>query len=322
MYIDMRNATITLFALLIAVGVLFGFFVTYLSTNWILRPLSSLAEGMDRVAKGDLDHKVRTESEDELGRLVKSFNLMVKNIKEREIRLQQISEERFSSVEKQVSIGRLAAGVAHEINNPLTSVLSLSMLMQQAAGPDDPHAEDLAVIVEETTRCRNIVRDLLDFARESPMERRIVDLNQVIQETLALVSRYEAMEGIQTELHLSPVPLLVHGDPKRLQQVFTNMITNAAEACGPDGLIVISTDEDSSGGYVVARIADNGKGIPPELRSRVFEPFFTTKGSGQGTGLGLSVSVGIVREHGGVIDLESEEGAGTTVTIQLPRMIE
>jgi len=319
MYVDMRNATTLAFALLIAVGVLFGFFTTYLFTHWIIQPVASLAKGMDRVARGDLDHKVRIESADELGRLVKSFNLMVKKIKEREIRLQQISEERMSIMEKQVSIGRLAAGVAHEINNPLTSVLSLSMLMKDALGPDDPHAEDLAVIVEETTRCRKIVRDLLDFARQAPMEKGLVDINAVIQETLSLVSRYEAMEGVQLSLDLSSASLHVQGDAKRLQQVFTNLISNAADACAGKGEVRISTDDDSSGGYVVVKVADNGPGIPSDQLDRVFDPFFTTKDSGQGTGLGLAVSLGIIRDHNGSIDLESKEGKGVTVTIQLPR---
>lgn len=320
MYVDMRNATTLLFALLIACGMLFGFLTTYLFTNWIIQPVASLAKGMDRVARGDLDHKVRIESADELGRLVKSFNLMVRNIKEREIRLRQISEERLSTMEKQVSIGRLAAGVAHEINNPLTSVLSLSMLMQEAAGPDDAHAEDLAIIVEETTRCRKIVRDLLDFARQAPMETSLVDINSVIQETLALASRYEAMEGIRVSLDLAPLHLQVLGDPKRLQQVFTNLISNAADACSGDGVVKITADEDSSGGYVVVKVTDSGPGIPKEHLDRVFDPFFTTKESGQGTGLGLAVSLGIVREHNGSIDLESREGQGVTVTVLLPRV--
>jgi two-component system NtrC family sensor kinase len=320
MYTDMRNTTTLLFGLLIAVGMLFGFITSYIFASWLIRPVTSIAEGMNRVACGDFNHKVRVESAQELGRLVKSFNMMVTQIKNREIRLKQITEERMSQVEKHVSIGRLAAGIAHEINNPLTSVLSLSMLIKRKTAPDDPVFEDLEIIVEESTRCRNIVRDLLYYARERPMETQTLDINQVIHETLGLTSRYEAMDDIQTVLDLTEEPLWVQGDDIRLQQVFTNVILNAAEAADGQGTIHIITDEDSSGGYAVIQVKDTGEGMDPETLKLAFEPFFTTKGPGQGTGLGLSVSLGIVRDHNGSIEIESREDQGVTVTIQLPRV--
>ena len=319
-YTDLSNQTLTLFSGLIALGMMFGFAMTYMFSAWLIRPVSELAKGMDRVARDDLNYKVRIGSADELGRLAKAFNLMVKNIKERDIRLREMTAERLSQVEKQVSIGRLAAGVAHEINNPLTSVLSLSMLMLKQLPGDDSNREDLQIIVEETTRCREIVRNLLDFARERPAETMVIDLGQVIRETLVLTSKYDKMDQIQTFLRLSDEPLFVNGDPKQLQQVFTNIITNAAEATGNQGKIIISVDEDSSGGFVVTRVQDNGKGIPPDHLNRVFQPFFTTKGPGKGTGLGLSVSLGIIRRHGGTVEIDSQEKNGTTVTVLLPRV--
>lgn len=322
MYTDMRNATTLFFGLLIAVGVLFGFITSYIFTAWLIRPVTSIAEGMNRVASGDFNHKVRVESAQDLGLLVKSFNMMVTKIKNREIRLKQITEERMTQVEKHVSIGRLAAGIAHEINNPLTSVLSLSMLLKRKTAPEDPSYEDLGVIVEETTRCRSIVHDLLDFARERPMETQTLDINQVLHETLAFTSRYEAMDELQTVLNLSEEPLWVQGDANRLQQVFTNVILNAAEASDKQGTIHITTDEDSSGGYVVIQVKDSGKGMDAETLKLAFAPFFTTKGPGRGTGLGLSVSHGIVREHNGSIEIESREEQGATVTIELPRVID
>jgi len=319
---DIRNRTIALFSSLIAAGMIFGFIMTYVFAGWLIRPVKELAEGMNKVAKGDLDYKVRFSSSDELGRLANAFNVMVKHVKERDIRLREMTEERLSRVEKQVSIGRLAAGVAHEINNPLTSVLSLSMLALKHLPPNDPRREDLEVVVEETTRCRDIVKSLLDFAREGPVEKRKVDLNRVIQDTLVLTSRYEGMSRISTKLALSPDPLDVMGDSKQLQQVFTNLITNAAEAMVGNGALAITTDEDSSGSFVVAKVRDNGRGIAKSNLDRVFEPFFTTKGRGKGTGLGLSVSLGIVRRHGGTIDIESAENEGTTVTVTLPRALD
>ncbi len=319
-YADMQSQTVTLFSALIAIGMVFGFVMTYFFSVWLIRPVAELAQGMNRVAGGDLDHKVRIAAADELGRLAQAFNLMVKAIRERDIQLKAMTEERLSQVEKQVSIGRLAAGVAHEINNPLTSVLSLTMLMQRALAPDDPRREDLEIIVEETKRCRQIVRNLLDFARERTTERRVLDLNQVVRETLVLTSKYDGMERIRTVLELAEEPLLVNGDALQLQQVFTNIIINAAEATGQRGKIFISTDEDSSGAFVVAKVGDRGRGIPKESLARIFEPFFTTKDPGKGTGLGLSVSLGIVRKHDGTIEVESAEGEGTTVTVMLPRV--
>jgi two-component system NtrC family sensor kinase len=215
----------------------------------------------------------------------------------------------------------LAAGVAHEINNPLTSVLSLSMLMLKGLKEDDPRREDLKLIVEETTRCRTIVRSLLDFAREVPSEKKLIDINQVIQDTLILAKRYESMERVEVALKLSREPLMVIGDLEQLRQVFANVLINAAEASrdNDNGRIVVTTDEDSSGGFVIARVRDRGVGIQKENLSKVFQPFFTTKGARKGTGLGLSVSLGIITKHGGTIEIDSQEGRGTTVTILLPR---
>jgi two-component system NtrC family sensor kinase len=318
-YADLRNKTIGLFAALIGLGMIFGFAMTYWFSRWLIRPVRDLAEGMDRVARGDLSYKVRIYSSDELGTLARAFNLMVKDIQERDIRLREMTAEKLSHVEKQISIGRVAAGVAHEINNPLTSVLSLSILVLRSLPEGDRRREDLEIVVEETTRCRDIVRNLLDFARERPTAMRVFDLHQVIRDTLVLTSKYEGMDRIRTRTELAAEPLHVLGDPKQIQQVLTNLITNAGEAIGEKGEIVLSTDDDSSGGFVVTRIRDNGKGIPKENLHRIFEPFFTTKGTGKGTGLGLSVTLGIVRKHSGSIDIESTEGQGTTVTILLPR---
>jgi len=318
-YADMQGQTVTLFSGLIALGMIFGFAMTYVVSAWLIKPVRELARGMNRVAEGDLALKVRIHSTDELGQLANAFNRMVKAIKERDMRLHEQADERLSLVEKQVSIGRLAAGVAHEINNPLTSILSLSMLLQKGLPADDARHEDLDVIVAETTRCREIVKNLLDFARERPSAKTRVDLNQVIRETLVLTRKYEGMDKVTLETRLSAEPQWVSGDPKQLQQVFTNLVTNAAEAVETRGTITLTTDEDSSGGFVVAEVQDTGKGMPKEVVSRAFEPFFTTKGARKGTGLGLSVTLGIVRKHDGTIDLDSTEGVGTVVRVTLPR---
>jgi two-component system NtrC family sensor kinase len=316
---EISGRTATLFSTLIAVGMVFGLVMSYLFAARLVRPVRELAEGMNRVAQGDLNYKVRIQSGDELGSLAGAFNRMVKEAKERDLRLREMTNEKLSQVEKQVSVGRLAAGVAHEINNPLTAVLSLSMLMRKNLPPGDPRMEDLDIIVTETTRCRDIVRSLLDFARERPMEKRSVDVNQVVRDTLALTAKYEALSSLSVNVALHDAPLFVNADPKQIMQVFANLILNAAEATRPGGTIRVTSDEDSSGGFCVVAVRDTGKGIPKDCLNRVFEPFFTTKGTGKGTGLGLSVSLGIVQRHGGAIEIESDEGRGTTVSVILPR---
>jgi signal transduction histidine kinase len=317
-YGEIRRRTASLFTIIIAAGMTFGFAMAWFFSVTLTRPLKDLAEGMDRVARGDLDLKVRLESADELGQLARAFNLMVRAVKERDMRLHEVNQERLSQLEKQVSVGRLAAGVAHEINNPLTAILSLSMLTRDSLPEKDGRRDDLDIVVTETTRCRDIVRSLLDFARERPPEKRVVDVNQVLRETLSLTARYDALAQVRMELRFSETPLRVNADAKQLQQVFTNVILNAAEASRPGGSITISTDEDSSGGFALVRVQDTGKGIPEQYLNRVFEPFFTTKGTGKGTGLGLSVSLGIIQRHNGAIDIESWEGRGTRLTITIP----
>lgn len=315
---DVRRRTNTLFTSLIGGGMIFGFIMAYIFSSLLMKPVSVLTEGVERVAEGELNYKVRIKTRDELGRLARSFNTMVRGIKERDMKLREITERQLSRVEKQVSIGRLAAGVAHEINNPLTAVLTLSRLMLKHLKEDDPRREDLKMIVEESGRCRSIVRGLLDFARESQPQKEVVDINKVLGDTLTLTSRYDAMEDIEVDLRLYGEPLYAAVDTQQVQQVFSNILLNAAEAVeGEGGKITITTDEDSSGGFVSIAFRDNGKGISKDDLETVFEPFYTSKE--KGTGLGLSVSLGIARRHNGTIEIESEPGEGTTVTVIIPR---
>ena len=319
-YRDARKRTTLLFAALIAGGMSFGFLMTYIFSVWLVRPIAELARGMSRVAEGDLDYKVHIESADELRRLARAFNTMVKAVKDRDQKLREMTENRLSVVEKQIAIGRLAAGVAHEINNPLTAVLSLSSLMLRHSPKEDARREDLEIIVAETTRCREIVSALLDFAREKPSTKIVVDVNQVVRDTLALANKYPSLGRVQIDFAPLGEPVNVLGDPTELQQVFTNLILNAAEATEErqEGLVSIRVFGGAAENSVHVRIRDNGKGIPKEHIDRIFEPFFTTKGKSKGTGLGLSVSLGIVQKHNGVIEVESEKDKGTTVTVILP----
>jgi len=218
--------------------------------------------------------------------------------------------------EKLAAVGRLAAGVAHEINNPLTTVLTFSHLIRENEGLGDQDRQDLDLVIRETTRASEIVRGLLDFARERPAVKEALDVNDVVRRTTALLGGQKAFQGIRVQEHLQEDLPAVDGDLNRLQQVLLNLSLNACEAMPQGGTLTISTS--ARPGSVLLTVADTGCGIRAEHLDRIFEPFFSTKPVGKGTGLGLSVSYGIVQRHGGTLEVESEVGHGTTFTITLP----
>ena len=226
------------------------------------------------------------------------------------------SEQWRAESEKLAAVGRLAAGVAHEINNPLTVVLTFSCLLAEKENLDEQDKQDLALIVHETTRASAIVRDLLDFARERPVKRELLDINDVIRRTLRLLGNQKAFQQITIREDLRSDLPAVHGDMNQLEQVFLNLSLNACEAMPHGGTLAISSLAED--GNVLARVADTGCGISKMHLDKIFEPFFTTKPVGKGTGLGLSVSYGIVQQHGGALTVESTEGKGTTFTVVLP----
>ncbi|MGQ9853781.1 MAG: cache domain-containing protein [Candidatus Oleimicrobiaceae bacterium] len=307
--------------------------VTYMLTTATIKPIDTLLVAMARVGQGDLSQRVSVSSQDELGRLAESFNRMTaqleqlteryrlltedleQKVQERTRQLQQAQEQLVQS-EKLSSLGKLAAGVAHEINNPLTSIMINSHLLAEQFAGDAKVSEVLKLIIEETSRCSLIVRSLLEFARQQPAQREPTAVNEVITRTLQLCESQILMAKVRvrTSLALNLPKLLL--DRQKMTQVFTNIVVNAIEAM-PDGgtLTVISRRK----GYEAVEVvfADTGCGIPPDVLGRIFDPFFTTK-EGKGTGLGLSLSYGIVQAHGGTIRVESHEASGTMVTVCLP----
>jgi len=215
---------------------------------------------------------------------------------------------------RMAAIGTLAAGVAHEINNPMTSVMGFAEVMLDELPASFDMRKELEIIVNEARRITRIVRNLLDFARQTPPQRRPTDLNEILRQTLTLTAEHLARSGVEIEVvhdsEIAPLPL----DEGQMKQVFLNLITNAAQAMPAGGRLGIQSSRKENG--ITVTVADTGAGIPPEVQRRLFEPFFTTKDGG--TGLGLSLSLGIVQEHGGEISVESEEGKGSTFTVWLP----
>ena len=217
---------------------------------------------------------------------------------------------------KLAAIGELAANVAHEINNPLTSVLGFASYLAEQVPPGQPMREQLDLIQEEAARARDIVRDLLQFSRQSEFIPEVADFNVVVQQTVAMVRRQGALYQIELNEEYARDPFTVQIDVPRIKQVLLNIINNAIYAMPEGGTLAIRTAVQDDMARV--DVSDTGSGISPEHLDRIFEPFFTTKPEVSGTGLGLSVSLGIVESHGGTIEVQSEVDQGSTFTVKLP----
>lgn len=231
----------------------------------------------------------------------------------KDINLQKIMMQQ----EKLASIGRLSAGVAHEVNNPLTTILTTAMLIQEDIEADDPMFEELETIARETLRCRKIVTSLLDFARQTRPEKREHKINDIVMESILLTKKQAAFKDVTVDYHISGDIPIIRLDKGQIQQALINLLLNAVEATDADGHIRLRTDWIADRKEVMITVHDTGCGIPPEKLDKIFDPFFTTKESG--TGLGLAITHGIVEQHGGVIKALSEPGKGTTFIITLPR---
>ena len=333
-FLAARTEVMLTFLVVCLVGLVVVFALTYLLTRTMIHPLEEMVAATKRIAAGDLDVSVNVASRDEVGDLAVSFNNMLASLKTMNTKLQEWAhtleekvrdrtaelvevQARMAQSEKLASIGRLAAGVAHGINNPLGGILSLTMLALEDIGPDHPLRGDLDTIVKQTLRCREIVKGLLDFSRQSETRATRTDVNSVIENTLALLERQAIFHNIRAERSLEDglPPVLI--DPGQLQEVVINLVLNAVDAMEENGDLTVETRTTPRAGEVLIRIGDTGKGIPPEDLPFIFEPFFTTKKVGQGTGLGLAIVHGVVTRAGGKVEVTSHPGV-TTFTISLP----
>jgi two-component system NtrC family sensor kinase len=284
-----------------------------------MRPVNSLIRATEKIAAGSSPQQIRLDhAPPEIEALGRAFNSMIAAIRARDQQLHRQTHEKLMRSDRLAMIGQLAAGVAHEINNPLGSILLFSRLVMQQTPQQGKIRENLDRIEKETKRCHTIVRGLLDFARERKPLVESLDINQVLDATLKLFEGQFLFQNIQVVREYNTQLPVVEADQSQLQQVFMNIILNAADAMNGTGRLVLATRESDTAGFVDIAISDTGSGIPPENLDRIFDPFFTTKGVGHGTGLGLSVSYGIVQNHGGDITASSTPGKGTTFTVSLP----
>jgi two-component system NtrC family sensor kinase len=334
-YSSTRDRVILSFFAIATAGFILIIAITYREIRRITQPIAAMVAATRNIAAGRFDQEVPSEAQGEIALLADSFNTMLKSLRQMkgdleewgrtlEEKVRKRTEElvamqaRVAQSERLASLGMLAAGVAHEINNPLGGIFALTGLTLEDMTPDDPNRENLEEVVKQTQRCRNIVRNLLEFARHSEGSAGPIDLNKIIEATLSLLEKQAAFFNITVVRNYGSGLPPVLANQSELQQVFMNIFVNAVQAMQEKGTLTITTGPHTEDRTVAATIADTGCGIPADKIGQVFDPFFTTKASGQGTGLGLSIAYGIVTSHGGTISVSSEAGKGTTFTVQMP----
>jgi len=306
------------------------------------RPLKKLQEGTEKLTEGVLGYQIASTSHDQIGMLADSFNIMSLQLRganeeivawahtledrvEEKTRELRRADNEVLHVETMASVGKMAAVVAHEINNPLSGILTYSKLLKKWVDNDTVSHEKkqeaqqcLDLISSESRRCGDLVKNLLTFSRQSPMNVQPTDINRVVEQCTMLIRHNLEIGAIELHTNLAPELPRLQCDPTQIEQVLLAVIVNAADAMPKGGNLWVESRLSDDGFQVVLTIRDDGSGIPSEVLPKIFEPFVTTKENGHGTGLGLAVSRGIIERHSGKITVDSEVGKGTIVTIILP----
>jgi two-component system, NtrC family, sensor kinase len=305
-------------------AILIGSAIVCFLVGKVTRPLRELKSSAEAVGRGDFSRRVEVRYDDECGELARVFNQMTENLRDSREQLEmtvetlKLTQAQLIQSEKLSGIGKFIAGVAHELNNPLTSVMGFSELLRQA-DVDPKHKRYLEMIHKSALRCQKIVQALLSFARHRSPERKPACLNRLVEAAVEILQYQFRTGNIEVKLHLDPRLPQAMVDPHQIQQVLVNLLNNARQAIEthqPKGWVKVTTE--TCGHQVRVVIQDSGPGIPEENLSKIFDPFFTTKEVGKGTGLGLSLCYGIIKEHGGKITPRSKPGEGATFIIELP----
>ena len=318
-FADMERKVLLAFLGIMLVGVVLSIGICYLLTGTLMRPINALVFAARKLGAGDLKQRVVPEEDtEEIGLLGRTFNMMASSIEERDEQLRQRAQEEVMKSERLAMIGRLSAGVAHEINNPLGGILLLSRLLLRKAPTAGTERENLERIANDAERCQKIVQGLLGFARQRQPKTEQLSLNDVVGKALSFVANQADLHNVEIVKNLQPNLPVASVDESQMVQVFVNLIMNAAEAMKGEGTLTITTKHVADAGRVEISFSDTGEGIPEENLARLFEPFFTTKEVGHGTGLGLSISHGIVERHGGTVSVSTRVGEGTAFVVSLP----
>jgi two-component system NtrC family sensor kinase len=320
-----------------------GLIVFVFTRRFVTRPIEEFVVATQEIGARHLDRPIRVETSEELSELARSFNDMRERLRVAQDenaqftqRLEAMVEERTAQLraaqkkllqaDRLASLGQLAASVAHEINNPISGVLNLSMLLQRIVDRADQVPPErlpefrryLAQVVTETSRVGRIVADLLAFSRRARRPDTLASIKEIVENTVTLVSHKLELGGVRLAFDLAADVPPLRCDPSQIQQVVMNLLLNAAEATPTGGTVSVSTGVEPGTGRLVLEVADTGAGIPPEIVDKIFDPFFTTKEEGKGVGLGLAVVYGIVQSYSGEIEVRSAVGAGTTFRVLLP----
>lgn len=309
-----QKATLLLFPLSLVVGLVTLFMISHS----VVKRIEILTVAIENTAKGNFLSLPVGDEKDEVGRLMRTFNAMETSLVERDREIRKKNEELLQT-KKLASLGTLASGVAHELNNPLNNIyLAAQILSKEMAGESFPPIirETVTDIFSETLRVKRIVSDLLEFAREKVPELRPLNIAGLIEDVLSKLMQSGALSGITLSVAM-PHDVMVQGDRLLLEQVFINLFSNAAEAMNGSGKLTISIDH--AGGTASIEVADTGQGIARDDIARIFDPFFTTKE--KGTGLGLSIVYNIIKKHGGTIAVKSTPGEGTNFSLSLPEAL-
>lgn len=315
-YRDIKWEMISINLAITVYGMLIAFIISLRLGNTIIERIKILKRATQAIASGNLDYKLSPDKISGFNMLDEAFNNMAKSLKDHNDQLQKMNEH-LAKTGKLRALGEMAAGVAHEINNPLGGILLYSSIILEDLPQDSPLRENVQKVVYQTNRCKEIVQSLLDFARTPTDEMVLLQVNQVINNSLKLVRDQSMFHGIEIEsLFAGNIPEVM-GDRSRLEEVFLNLFINAADAMKGGGKLTIVT-ELGTDNFIKISISDTGQGISAESISHIFEPFFTTKEPGQGTGLGLSIAYGIIEKHNGTIDAVCKQDQGTTFIICLP----
>ncbi|AKT36566.1 sensor histidine kinase [Chondromyces crocatus] len=325
---SVENTVVTILAL----ALLSGMLAMLLGGVLVGRPTRRLVDKTRRIGAGDLGSPLLLSQRDELGEIAHEINAMCMHLAEAQARVERETSARIAAMEqlrhadRLNTVGKLASGIAHELGTPLNVVGGRAKMIARGMSPDEA-AENARIIAEQSDRMTRIIRQLLDFARRRGAQKAPVDLVQLARQTVSLLEPLARKRQITVRLDGGDQEIRAEVDPGQTQQVLTNLIVNGIQAMKGGGEVTVRVERTrttppvdhggAAGEYIAVRVLDAGEGITTENLPRIFEPFFTTKDIGEGTGLGLSVTYGIVQEHGGWIDVQSEVGSGSTFTVFL-----
>lgn len=333
-FVQLRNRVVMVYLAIAILAVAALVLVVNWASGRIIRPVRELVTATEAIAQGNLGYQVPVRGRDEIALLGNSFNRMsveLKRLTDGYLELNRTLEEKVAQrtkeleaardnlvqTEKLSSLGRMAAGIAHEINNPLTSIMLQSHLIKEKLPQNSRLHEPIDIIIEETARSSAIVKGMLEFSRQTVSRLRPTDINRALEKTLRLLDSQLLTQKVAVSASFAEDLPLVPADEGKLRQVFTNIILNAGDAMSQGGRLEIATSWDRERREARISFADQGSGIPQEVLPKIFDPFFSTKGT-KGTGLGLAISYGIIKQHGGEIEVRSQEGRGTIFTVVLP----